>query len=64
MPGWWSWIGSRNFIFVDGHINFLKGGKIREACSFGPVCRVGGEVECAVIQGHSNKYHDGFLGHS
>jgi len=42
----------------------LMGGKIREACSFGPVCRVGGEVECAILQGYSNKYHDGFLGHS
>ncbi len=42
----------------------LAGGKIREACSFGPVCRVGGEVECTIIQGYSNKYHDGFLGHS
>ena len=42
----------------------LHGGKIREACSFGPMCRVGGEVECAILQGYSNKYHDGFLGHS
>ena len=42
----------------------LHGGKIREACSFGPDCRVGGEVECTIIQGYSNKYHDGFLGHS
>ncbi len=42
----------------------LAGGKIREACSFGPVCRVGGEVECTIMQGYSNKYHDGFLGHS
>ena len=42
----------------------LVGGKIREACSFGPVCRVGGEVECTIMQGYSNKYHDGFLGHS
>lgn len=42
----------------------LHGGKIREGCSFGPVCRVGGEVECTIIQGYSSKYHDGFLGHS
>ncbi len=42
----------------------LVGGKIREACSFGPMCRVGGEVECTIIQGCANKYHDGFLGHS
>ncbi|OGG02602.1 MAG: hypothetical protein A3F83_15945 [Candidatus Glassbacteria bacterium RIFCSPLOWO2_12_FULL_58_11] len=39
-------------------------GHIREGCSFGPVCRVGGEVEESIIQGYSNKYHDGFLGHA
>jgi len=32
--------------------------------SFGPACRIGGEVEASVVQGHSNKAHDGFLGHS
>ena len=30
----------------------------------GPQCRIGGEVEASIIHGHSNKYHDGFLGHS
>lgn len=42
----------------------LVGGKIREGTSIGPVCRVGGEVEESIIHGYSNKYHDGFLGHS
>jgi UDP-N-acetylglucosamine diphosphorylase/glucosamine-1-phosphate N-acetyltransferase len=42
----------------------IVGGKIREGCSFGPVCRVGGEVEESIIHGYSNKYHDGFLGHA
>ncbi|MCX5642800.1 MAG: putative sugar nucleotidyl transferase [Candidatus Omnitrophica bacterium] len=42
----------------------IVGGKIREGCSFGPECRVGGEVEESIIQGYSNKYHDGFLGHA
>jgi hypothetical protein len=28
------------------------------------MCRVGGEVEESIIHGHSNKYHDGFLGHA
>jgi len=42
----------------------LVGGKIREGCSIGPVCKVGGEVEEAIIHGYSNKYHDGFLGHA
>ena len=37
---------------------------IREGCSIGPVCRVGGEIEESIIQGYTNKYHDGFLGHS
>jgi UDP-N-acetylglucosamine diphosphorylase / glucose-1-phosphate thymidylyltransferase / UDP-N-acetylgalactosamine diphosphorylase / glucosamine-1-phosphate N-acetyltransferase / galactosamine-1-phosphate N-acetyltransferase len=37
---------------------------VREGCSFGPVCRVGGEVEESIIHGYSNKYHDGFLGHA
>lgn len=39
-------------------------GNIREGCSFGPVCRVGGEVEESIFQGYSNKYHDGFMGHA
>lgn len=32
--------------------------------SIGPSCRIGGEVETSVFQGFSNKYHEGFLGHS
>jgi UDP-N-acetylglucosamine diphosphorylase / glucose-1-phosphate thymidylyltransferase / UDP-N-acetylgalactosamine diphosphorylase / glucosamine-1-phosphate N-acetyltransferase / galactosamine-1-phosphate N-acetyltransferase len=42
----------------------IVGGKIREGCSFGPVCRVGGEVEEAIMLGYDNKYHEGFLGHA
>lgn len=42
----------------------LVGGRIREGCSFGPHCRVGGEVEESVFLGYSNKYHDGFMGHA
>ena len=39
-------------------------GNIRRGCSFGPSCRVGGEVEESIFQGFTNKYHDGFLGHA
>lgn len=42
----------------------LLGAKIRAGTTLGPNCRVGGEVECSIVQGFSNKYHDGFLGHS
>src|SRR5205823_10478880 len=41
----------------------VLGARVR-ASSFGPQCRVGGEVEGTVLQGYSNKAHDGFLGHS
>lgn len=42
----------------------IVGGQIREGTSIGPICRVGGEIEESIIQGYSNKYHAGFLGHS
>lgn len=41
----------------------LLGGPF-EAVSIGPVCKVHGEVEETVVLGHSNKAHDGFLGHA
>ena len=47
-----------------GAKSILLGAKCREGNSIGPVCRVGGEVEESIIQGYSNKYHDGFLGHA
>jgi UDP-N-acetylglucosamine diphosphorylase / glucose-1-phosphate thymidylyltransferase / UDP-N-acetylgalactosamine diphosphorylase / glucosamine-1-phosphate N-acetyltransferase / galactosamine-1-phosphate N-acetyltransferase len=47
-----------------GEQTIVTGAKIREGCSFGPVCRVGGEVEDSIFQGYSNKYHDGFIGHA
>lgn len=61
---------------VVGPLSFIEGpcyigpgtkifrGNIREGCSFGPDCRVGGEVEESIFQGYTNKYHDGFLGHA
>ncbi|MBM4025702.1 MAG: hypothetical protein FJ280_09880, partial [Planctomycetes bacterium] len=47
-----------------GKKSILLGAKCREGNSIGPYCRIGGEVEESVIQGYSNKYHDGFLGHA
>lgn len=42
----------------------VLGAKIRAGTTIGPNCRIGGEVEASIIHGHTNKYHDGFLGHS
>jgi UDP-N-acetylglucosamine diphosphorylase/glucosamine-1-phosphate N-acetyltransferase len=41
----------------------LLGARVRGA-SFGPECRVGGEVEASLLHGHTNKAHEGFLGHA
>jgi UDP-N-acetylglucosamine diphosphorylase/glucosamine-1-phosphate N-acetyltransferase len=42
----------------------VLGAKVRAGTTIGPNCRIGGEVEASIVQGNSNKYHDGFLGHS
>jgi UDP-N-acetylglucosamine diphosphorylase / glucose-1-phosphate thymidylyltransferase / UDP-N-acetylgalactosamine diphosphorylase / glucosamine-1-phosphate N-acetyltransferase / galactosamine-1-phosphate N-acetyltransferase len=41
----------------------LLGGFIRGS-SFGPECRVHGEIASSVFLGYANKSHDGFIGHS
>lgn len=38
--------------------------KIYGATTLGPECRGGGEINNSVLQGYSNKGHDGFLGNS
>jgi len=48
-----------------GESSALKmGAKVYGATTFGPHCKVGGEVNNSVIIGYSNKGHDGFLGNS
>jgi UDP-N-acetylglucosamine diphosphorylase/glucosamine-1-phosphate N-acetyltransferase len=46
-----------------GKESWIMGAKLRGG-TVGPHCRIGGEVEASIVHGHSNKYHDGFLGHS
>lgn len=47
-----------------GDKTIIDGAKLREGNSIGPVCRIAGELEESIIQGYSNKHHDGFLGHA
>jgi UDP-N-acetylglucosamine diphosphorylase/glucosamine-1-phosphate N-acetyltransferase len=49
--------------YVGPHTHLL-GAKLRAGTTLGPHCRIGGEVEASIVQGYTNKYHDGFLGHS
>jgi UDP-N-acetylglucosamine diphosphorylase/glucosamine-1-phosphate N-acetyltransferase len=46
-----------------GHETIVDRAKVT-ASSIGPGCRIGGEVESCIFQGYSNKYHEGFIGHS
>ncbi|HTR97549.1 MAG TPA: putative sugar nucleotidyl transferase [Candidatus Acidoferrales bacterium] len=41
----------------------LLGGAV-SASTFGPECRIAGEVEASLWQGYANKRHHGFVGHS
>lgn len=50
------WIG-RNSTIVDG-------ATIRPNTVIGPGCKIGGEVGASIVQGWSNKAHDGYLGDS
>jgi UDP-N-acetylglucosamine diphosphorylase/glucosamine-1-phosphate N-acetyltransferase len=42
----------------------VHGAQVRGGTTFGPHCRIGGEIESSIVLGYSNKYHEGFLGHS
>jgi UDP-N-acetylglucosamine diphosphorylase / glucose-1-phosphate thymidylyltransferase / UDP-N-acetylgalactosamine diphosphorylase / glucosamine-1-phosphate N-acetyltransferase / galactosamine-1-phosphate N-acetyltransferase len=33
-------------------------------CSIGEACRIRGEISSSIVLGHTNKSHDGFVGHS
>ncbi len=51
-------------VYIGKNSIIKVGAKIYKGTSIGPVCKIGGEVEETIIQGFSNKQHDGFLGHS
>ncbi len=46
------------------HATVKMGAKIYGDTTFGPYCKVGGEVSNTVIFGFSNKAHDGYLGNA
>src|SRR5205085_4182613 len=49
------------FSFIQGPATIGAGtliasARIRAETTIGPVCRIGGEVEASIVQGHSNKH--------
>jgi UDP-N-acetylglucosamine diphosphorylase/glucosamine-1-phosphate N-acetyltransferase len=48
-----------------GEGSIVRGGaKIGHGTTIGKLCKIGGEVEECVFAAHSNKQHEGFMGHS
>jgi UDP-N-acetylglucosamine diphosphorylase/glucosamine-1-phosphate N-acetyltransferase len=54
----------RGPIAIGEHSCINMGTKVYGATTLGPWCKVGGELNNVVIQGYSNKAHDGFLGNA
>ena len=54
----------RGGLALCDHATLKMGAKIYGPSTFGPHCKVGGEVNNSIIIGYSNKGHDGFLGNS
>ena len=54
----------RGPLYIGKNAVIKMGAKIYGPSSFGPECRIGGEVNNSVMLGYSNKGHDGFLGNS
>lgn len=52
-----------SFALCEGS-NIKMGAKMRGDSTIGPSCKIGGEVTNSVIQGYSNKSHDGYMGNS
>ncbi|MFZ1947260.1 MAG: putative sugar nucleotidyl transferase [bacterium] len=54
----------RGPVRVGSGSTIKMGAAIYGPASIGPGCKVGGELGETIIHGHSNKQHEGFVGHS
>lgn len=54
----------RGPIAIGPHSTVNMGARIYPGTTLGPWCKAGGELNNVVMQGYSNKAHDGFLGNA
>lgn len=54
----------RGGLALCDHAKINMGAKIYSGCTVGPYCKVGGELNNAILMAYSNKGHDGFLGNA
>jgi UDP-N-acetylglucosamine diphosphorylase/glucosamine-1-phosphate N-acetyltransferase len=60
----WEGTHIRGAFAICGNSQVKMGSKIYGASTVGPYCRVGGEINNAVIWGYSSKGHEGYLGNA
>jgi UDP-N-acetylglucosamine diphosphorylase/glucosamine-1-phosphate N-acetyltransferase len=60
----WEGTNIRGPFAICEHSQLKMGTKVYGATTIGPYCRIGGEVNNAVVWGYSNKGHEGYLGNS
>lgn len=60
----WEGTNIRGPFAIGEHSQIKMGTKIYGATTIGPYCRIGGEVNNAVVWGYSNKGHEGYLGNA
>lgn len=60
----WEGTNIRGPFALCEHSQIKMGTKIYGATTIGPYCRIGGEVNNAVVWGYSNKGHEGYLGNA
>lgn len=68
------WIGENVTVLPHSYIQgpayigngtlIQPGAVVHAGTTIGPRSKIGGEIEASIVQGFSNKQHDGFLGHS
>jgi len=51
-------------LYIGESCKIIERTSIKEMCHIADHCKVGGEVECSIMEPFSNKQHHGFLGHS
>ncbi|HMP77867.1 MAG TPA: putative sugar nucleotidyl transferase [Pirellulaceae bacterium] len=54
----------RGPLHIGAHARINEHAAIKDCVSLGHTTKIGGEVECSVIDSYTNKQHHGFLGHS
>ncbi|MFD0765279.1 putative sugar nucleotidyl transferase [Mucilaginibacter lutimaris] len=60
----WEGTNIRGPFALCDHSQIKMGTKIYGATTIGPYCRIGGEVNNAVVWGYANKGHEGYLGNA